>query len=293
MDFDSLIPASWYPGHMLKAQRQIVEQLRLVDLVVELVDARAPASSRNSHLEELVQHKDRVLVLAKSDLAAPEATEQWRRHFRELGLACVAVHHRQRDIARRLLPVIEKTIAQGRARRGARNKRFRATRTIVVGLPNVGKSSLINALVRRRRTKTGPRPGVTRHQQWVKVGDDVELLDTPGVMAPRLSDAETGLRLGLVAALKDEHMGEELLAKYLFYQMQGQERCEPIRFYGLRPQPDSAEELLDGICRRRGLLLGGGAPNLHLAAQTLLRDWRDGKLGCWTLELPPTEDDPA
>jgi ribosome biogenesis GTPase A len=278
--FDQIPIQSWYPGHMRKAERDIKEKLKLIDVIIELVDARAPESTQNFQLEALVANRPRVTVLAKSDLAAPDVTRAWREHWRTEERILVSVDAQDKQMRKRVLHALSLAAAK-RPRRIQRR-----TRALVIGLPNVGKSTLINRLARRKRAVTGPRPGVTRHQQWVVLDDELELLDTPGIMVPRIPDAETGLKMGLVAALKDEHIGHRLLAAYLLHVCQQQAQTSPIELYQLDDLVGEPNDLIATIARRRGLLQAGNEPDTRRAAQTILHDFRQGRLGQISLERP-------
>ena len=280
MTFDHIPIQSWYPGHMRKAERDIQDKLKLIDVIIELVDARAPASTQNFQHEALVSNRPRVTVLAKSDLADFATTREWRDHWRGDERLVVSVHEQDKQLRKRVLQALNMASAM-RPRRIQRR-----TRALVIGLPNVGKSTLINRLARRKRAVTGPRPGVTRHQQWVILGDDLELLDTPGIMIPRIGDPETGLKMGLVAALKDEHIGHQLLASYLLHVCQQQQQAGPIELYQLDDLDGEPDELIAKIAEKRGLLEAGNQPDLRRAAQTILHDFRQGRLGRISLESP-------
>ena len=286
MDFAKVPKVSWLPGHMNKALRQVREKLSLIDVVVEVLDARLPLSTCNHELGDAMQHKARLSLLFKADLANRDTTTAWRDVFKGEGHPVIATHYRARDVVPRLLKQIEKAEAQARAARGAKYPRTRAIRAMIVGLPNVGKSSLINLLVSRNQAKTGPRPGVTRHQQWIKVGEAVELMDTPGIMYPHIETTETALKLGLIAAIKQELIGVELLAEYLLQVFNEQQCLDFKKFYGLDFYPDFVDDLLDGIGRRRGMLLPGDQVDTALAANTFLNDFREGNIGTISLEKP-------
>lgn len=287
--FPNAAKMSWYPGHMRKALREIEKKLPLFDVVIEVVDARVPQSSRNRNITNVIGQKARLLVLVKGDLADASVTSAWRRYFPDHGFPCLATHHRDRTATGKLITQIRDIEAADRSRRGARHPRLRPLRAMVVGVPNVGKSSLINQLVRRRRTKTGPRPGVTRHQAWIVLDEGLELLDTPGVMYPRVTDAQTGLNLGLIAALKDELIGEEALADYLCCRLNVQNPDAFRNFYKLDGRPANGDELLTGVGRRRRLLRPGGEVDRRTAAKVLLQDFREGRLGRFSLERPEDE----
>ena len=286
MDFDKVPKVTWFPGHMNKALRQLREKLSLIDVVIEVLDARLPLSTCNHELDDIMQHKARLPLLFKADLANRDTTAAWRDLFKGEGHSAIATHYRARDVVPRLLKQIDKAEAQARAARGAKYPRTRAIRAMIVGLPNVGKSSLINLLVARNQAKTGPRPGVTRHQQWIKIGEDVELMDTPGIMYPHIETAETALKLGLIAAIKQELIGVELLAEYLLQVFNEQPCLEFKKFYGLDFYPELVDDLLDGIGRRRGMLLPGDEVDRALAANTFLNDFREGSIGTISLEVP-------
>jgi ribosome biogenesis GTPase A len=265
---------------MRKAERLIKEKLKLIDVIIELVDARAPKSTQNFQLEELVASRPRVTVLAKSDLANEDTTRAWRDYWRADDRFVISVDEQDGQLRKRVL----QTLALAAATRPKRI--VRRTRALVVGLPNVGKSTLINRLAKRKRTVTGPRPGVTRHQQWVVLGDDVELLDTPGIMIPRIHDAQTGLKMGLVAALKDEHLGQELLAAFIIHICQQQQLPALAQIYGLDDIAEEPNELIATIASKRGQLLPGNQPDVRRASETILQDFRLGKLGRISLEAP-------
>lgn len=286
MDFSKLSTANWYPGHMRKAERQIREKLKLVDCIVELVDARAPYSSTNANLADVMDNKAHVLLLTKSDLADAETTRQWLNYFRSSGKACMSIHHRQQDLAGKITKLIIQTADEYRISKGATTPRLRAVRAMIIGLPNVGKSSLINAMVNRKQTRTGPTPGITRHQQWVVLRDGLELLDTPGVMVPRVSDPETGLRLGLTACIKDAIVGVELLTEYLLYQWTQQNRQEYLQRYKLEGPPRNHLELLNQVGVNTGTLKTAGEVEMTQTASLILQDYREGRMGRMSLETP-------
>lgn len=276
MEFDRLPMQSWYPGHMRKAERQIQERLQIVDVILELRDARAPMSSQNPVLAEVVKSRERLILLAKKDLAEPEQTKGWVEQLSAEHVS-LAVSMKDRD----LVPRIRKAIRASGAHQ--RLKVRRRLRAMVVGLPNVGKSTLINRMVGRKAAATGPRPGVTRSQQWVALDDELEVLDTPGIMMPRIADAVTGLRLGLVAAWREEHIGEILLAHYLIHALSQQNRLAALREMGVAVCDEEAATL-EAFAERRGFVQGGGELDLDRAAKQLLLEFRNGALGRMTLD---------
>jgi ribosome biogenesis GTPase A len=270
---------------MRKAERELREKLKLVDVIVEVTDARAPATARNSVLDALVAHKPRVLVLAKADLANGQRTRAWEQALRG-GCWVVTADKEGRSVRGRVITGLRRSGNQGGSR-GARPGTGRRLRAMVIGMPNVGKSTLINRLVGGKQAATGPRPGVTRHQQWIAVDDSLEMLDTPGVMVPRVGAVEDGLRLGLIDAVKPELIGEQLLAEYLL------ERLNAAHQHAYCARFDIAEPVTDitawltAVAARRGLRQSGGDLDLQRASLCALADFREGKLGRLTLDPAP------
>lgn len=285
MNFDHLHPVSWYPGHMLKAQREISKHLKLVDAAVLVLDARAPLASWHIDMADTLKNKARLLILNKSDLADPKTTNAWLRYWRNQGYAALSLNARKPNLQKRLLPRLIQA-----AQTGQNKRRTHTTRILVVGLPNLGKSSLINGLRGRPANQTGPRPGVTRHQQWTKISNECELLDTPGVMMPRVDDVETGLRLGLIAAVKETIIGVETLAAYCLHVLESQNRLDTLeRVCGITAV-GPASLCLQQLAKRWGLLLPGGDPNTERAAIRLLQEFREGRLGKISLEQCPQSE---
>jgi len=279
---------NWYPGHMAKAQRMIREQLKLADVVIELRDARIPAASANPAIDEIVGGKPRVIALNKADLAAPVMTERWLAFFRAAGRAAVAVESLGGGGVKQLAGLAEKAAAGTLDRLAAKGVRPRAVRAMILGIPNVGKSSLINRLLGTATARTGDKPGVTRGQQWLKIGKNLELLDTPGVLWPKLEDQEAAFRLAITGAVSDEVFDREKVAARLLAMLR---RDYPDRLaarYGLVPPlPEDGLALLERIGARRGCLQSGGRIDLEKAGRIVLSDFRDGKLGRFTLDSVP------
>lgn len=263
----------WYPGHMTKARRMIEESLKLVDGVLEVVDARVPLSSRNPDLQDLT-NKPRLMVLTKIDLADPEKTKEWLDYWQSQGERVAAVNLLQGQGIGKLRGLVASTFATLK----------RTPRLMVVGIPNVGKSALINALTRRSRAQVGARPGITRGKQWLS-GEGVLLLDSPGILWPKFEDQEVAKRLAAVAAIRDEVLDQTALAGWLIGWFQEHyPQALTSRFGEL-----DAEHPLEQIGRKRGCLLPGGVVDLNQAAAVVLKDFRSGKLGAVTLDLSPNE----
>ncbi|MDR1263814.1 MAG: ribosome biogenesis GTPase YlqF [Oscillospiraceae bacterium] len=276
----------WYPGHMAKARRQLIEQLRRVDAVAELCDARLPRSSRNPDLDKLCADKHRALVLNKTDLADPRATDAWLSKLQGSGVDAIAfdaLKGRPQDVLR----AIERASAHALKRAASRGIN-KTIRVMVVGVPNVGKSAFINRLSGRASARTADRPGVTRAPQWVRVTDTLELLDTPGLLWPRIDDADASRRLAYLGAIRDEILDQETLAEALLNElMSSAPESARARF----KLPDSAgladanyKSTLEAVCVGRGYMLGGGRLDTARAAAAVLDEFRAGKLGRITLE---------
>ena len=277
---------NWYPGHMARAKRLLSDQLSRVDVVIELCDARLPLSSRNPDLKRLTEKKERVLLLGKSDLADPALTSAWLNLFKRQGLSCMALDmNRQAKAALSLIEKAAKETVERSAQRGIK----KTVRAMVVGVPNVGKSTLINRLHGGSIAKVGDMPGVTRANQWVKVSPHLELLDTPGLLWPRLDDPLAARRLAYIAAIRDEVIDTAQLAIQLLTDLIAvtpktvQERFR-IKDLSLR-----GPELLDAVCVGRGFLMKGGVHDTERACKVVLDEFRGGKLGRITLEAPKEE----
>ena len=279
-------PISWYPGHMAKARRQLEAQLKRVDVVLEVCDARLPLSSRNPALDEMLLLKPRLLLMNKEDLADPAATARWEAYFHERGVQAIPMRAgRQKS---RILKLVDSLTDEKRRRAQARGISA-VSRAMVVGVPNVGKSTLINTLAGRSAFKVQDRPGVTRAAQWIKAGERLELLDTPGLLWPRLSDQRAARRLAYIAAIRDEILSTYHLAIGLLEELM---RIAPSRVaarYKLDDPGLRGQALLEAICGARGFLLRGGEYDLERGAACVLDEFRAGLIGRLTLELPDEE----
>lgn len=287
--FNELPMLGWYPRHMLKAGEQMRERLKLVDLIVEILDARLPPLSQNPEFDRLFGQKPRFRLFNKGDLVPEAFATAWREHFRNEGVPCAFVDSLHGDQRLKSLPdEWTRFVERQRRERGATRTLYRPIRVMVAGVPNVGKSTLINRLVASRRTRVGPRPGITRAQEWIRLPDGTELLDTPGVMWPAVHDKDHELRLGLAGAIKDDLLGEELLAEFLLEAVL-RPCAEKVDWalYGLDAPPAAAHGLLTAVGQRRGLLKPGGTVDTRQAAIILLKDFRDAKLGRITLTNAP------
>ncbi|MCP8970154.1 ribosome biogenesis GTPase YlqF [Ectobacillus ponti] len=279
----------WFPGHMAKARRQITEKLKLIDVVIELVDARLPASSRNPMIDEILTHKPRLVVLNKADLADDRVTKQWIQYFAEKGQKAISINAQAGQGMKEITAASKELVKEKFDKMVAKGIKPRAVRALIVGIPNVGKSTLINKVAKKNIAKTGDRPGVTTAQQWIKIGKELELLDTPGILWPKFEDEMVGYRLAATGAIKDTILNLQDVAVYALrflaahYPKQLQER------YALTEIPEDIVELFDAIGKRRGCLAGGGMIDYDKTAELVLRELRAGLLGRITFETPQEE----
>lgn len=276
----------WFPGHMAKARRLVQDHLKLVDVVVELVDARIPASSRNPMIAEIIQNKPRIIALNKADLADPRLTQAWIAVFKQDAIPAIAVESLGGKGLPELIAAAKSATSAKMAAIVAKGRKERAIRAMIIGIPNVGKSSLINRLAGTGNVKTGDRPGVTKGKQWIKVGRDFELLDTPGILWPKFEDPKVGIKLALTGAISDDVINVEDITLHLLDYLK-EAYPEGLRErYKLEDLPESNETLLLMIGKKRGFLQSGGIVDLAKAARTVLLEFRAGKMGPVTLDIP-------
>ncbi len=289
-----IVPVQWFPGHMAKTRRLMQANLKLVDLVVELTDARIPQSSRNPELDRLLGKKPRLLLLNKSDSADEEETRRWLQWYKDRGVAAIAADCRTGKGLGQFLPAVRSILEERIAQWEARGEVGRPIRMMIVGIPNVGKSSLINRLAGGKRAKVEDRPGVTRGKQWVSLAGGVELLDMPGVLWPKFEDQSAGERLAFVGSVKDDVIDIEHLAVRLLEVLAPREGEKLAARYRLTAEEVAESEpfdLLELIGRRRGMLLSGGLVNTERAAIMVVDEFRGGLWGRITLEPCPKKED--
>ncbi len=284
---DELPTLNWFPGHMVKARRIITENLALVDVVIELLDARIPYSSANPMLAEIIKDKPRVVALNKADLADTAATKAWVEYFEKQGIPAVAVDAVTGKGTRRLVALVEDKARAKTEKLVKHGANARAARVMILGIPNVGKSSLINRLAGAAKAKAADKPGVTRSKQWIKIGKNLDLLDTPGILWPKFEDMTVGLKLAFTGAINDEAFDIEKVTEVFLDTML---RAYPERLrerYKLDEElPDNPHELLELIGRKRGCLLKGGIIDTEKARRIILNEFRGGKLGLVSLDYP-------
>jgi ribosome biogenesis GTPase A len=277
----------WFPGHMAKTRRLLSENLNLVDVVIELLDARIPASSKNPEIDKIIGNKPRLIVLNKSDLADSEISKQWQYWYKAKGVPVVFADSTKGTGLNRIISDLKKIMKERFERDRQKGRRFRTVKTMVVGIPNVGKSTFINRIAGRSAAAVGAKPGVTRGKQWIRLNPEIDLLDTPGILWPKFDDSNTALNLAFTGAIKDEildvtqvaaALAEKLSADYpeLFFRRYRLQNAEGLK----------GHELLGAAGKNRGCFLPGGEIDLKRISDTILDEFREGRIGAITLEKP-------
>lgn len=276
----------WYPGHMTRAKRAMQEDLKLIDVIIELVDARVPLSSKNPDIDPMANGKSRIILMNKFDLADSEITGKWMEYYHEQGFFVTKVNSKNgtgvKNVNEIILQACQAKIERDR-KRGIKNRPIRA---MIVGIPNVGKSTFINSFARKACTRTGNKPGVTKGKQWIRLNKNVELLDTPGILWPKFDDQNVGLRLAFIGSIKDELFNIYELSILLLEYLKEHYPGSVAECYQLEEEPAPAE-LLEAIAKRRGCMKAGGVLDVDKAGKCLVDDFRNGRIGRISLELPP------
>ena len=275
----------WYPGHMTKAKRMMQENIKLIDLVIELVDARVPISSRNPDIDELGKNKARLILLNKSDLAEDKWNDAWSEYFREKGFSVVKVNSKKGGGIKSINGVIQEACKEKIERDRKRGILNRPVRAMVVGIPNVGKSTFINSFAGKACAKTGNKPGVTKGKQWIKINKNVELLDTPGILWPKFEDQAVGLRLALIGSIKEEILNTTEMAMEFIGFLKKSYPGVLVERYSVDESKENLE-ILEEIARIRGCLMKGNQMDIDKAGRLLLEDFRSLRLGKLSLEVP-------
>lgn len=282
----------WYPGHMTKAKRQMQEDLKLIDLIIELVDARVPLSSRNPDIDQLGQNKSRLILLNKADLADERQNEAWKEYFQSKGFHVVKVDSRNGAGMKTIQNVIQEACKEKIERDRRRGIKNRPIRAMVAGIPNVGKSTFINTFAGKACAKTGNRPGVTKGKQWIRLNKNVELLDTPGILWPKFEDQRVGLYLALIGAIKDEILNIDELSLELIKILLSDYPSVLHERYGVEEDAEPPV-ILGQIAENRKCISKGNELDYSKAAALLIDEFRSGKLGQITLERPKMQEDSA
>lgn len=276
----------WFPGHMAKARREVTEKLKLVDIVFELVDARLPLSSRNPMINDIVQHKPRVIIINKVDMADPNKVKLWIKYFADQGISAVAVNSQDGKGLNQITAAAKLVLKEKFEKLAAKGVRPRAIRAMVIGIPNVGKSTLINRIAKKNIAKTGNMPGVTKAQSWIKLNKDIDLLDTPGILWPKFEDQEIGRKLAITGAIKDQLLNMQELS---MYGLKFLEREYPNRLketYGLETISEDWIEIFEHIGQKRVIYGTGGVVDYDKTSEVIVRDIRSGTFGGLTFEVP-------
>lgn len=282
----SAMTIQWFPGHMAKARREVTEKLKLVDIIFELVDARIPVSSSNPMLKEIIQQKPRLILLNKADMADRHVTEEWIAHYAKQGLIALAVNSQAGKGMNQIMKASEEILKDKRLRDKAKGLRPRAIKAMIIGIPNVGKSTLINRLAKRNIAKTGNMPGVTRSQQWIKVGKELELLDTPGILWPKFEDPVTGYKLALTGAIKDTLLNMQDIAEFGLEFLHSRYPGRLMEQYQIAELPTDLLTLFKEIAISMGYITNENEPDYEKTAEKVVRDIRMQKFGNLSFDEP-------
>ena len=282
----------WFPGHMAKTRRLITECLPLVDIVIEVLDARIPISSKNPELSKLIGQKPKLSVFSKSSLADPEVSKLWREYYKSIGQTAIFYDCREGDNLQLIAPTVREILDEKLGRYESKGMTGRRLKAVMVGIPNVGKSSLINALAKNSKAKVENRPGVTLNKQWITTSVGIELLDMPGVLWPKFDDPRTGENLAMTGAIKDDILDTEQLAATLCARLMTvapDKFCARSKLERDTLSDKNPHELLEAVAKKRGFLLSGGVIDTERAAAIVLDEFRGGKIGRISLETPATD----
>ncbi len=273
---------NWYPGHMKKTRELIKENLKLVDAVIEVLDARLPISSSNPVIDELVKDKKRIILLNKYDLSDSVITEKWIQVYRKKGITAIPMNSVSGDGLKQLVHILDELNEQI----NEKGKRIRPLRVMIVGIPNVGKSSLINRFAGKRSARIGNKPGVTRGKQWISIKGNIQLLDTPGILWPKFEDQQTALKLAFVGSIKDEILNiEDIAFKFVEFLQMNYPKLLKER-YKLEDLKNTPLEIMDDVCMKRGFIRSGGKNDYERVSKTIMDEYRSGKIGKISIEKP-------
>lgn len=277
----------WFPGHMTKAQRMIEDNIKLVDAVCEILDARIPGASRNPDIDRLAAGKPRLVILNRTDLADPSLTKRWRESFERKGMAVLETDAKSGRGVNGFVPAVRKVLANRLREYEAKGQAGRPLRVMILGIPNVGKSTFINKVAGRKAAAAGDKPGVTRGRQWINIDKSLDLLDTPGILWPKFDSQEVGELLAVTNAIKADVIDKETLAANFMLRLRSMYPQAIAERYKFEPDPEmNGFELLEQAAKKRGFLVSHGEYDIERMANTLLTEYHDGKLGRLTLELP-------
>ncbi len=288
---NSKININWYPGHMLKTKKQIIEDIKLIDVVIEILDARIPISSKNPDMQKIIANKKRIVILNKSDLAEEKETNRWVEYYKKNGIKAIIADSNLGKGIKETLKQIENIMEEDMQKAASKGRIKKNIRVMILGIPNVGKSSFINRLCNKKTTVVGNRPGVTKQKQWVRISNNIELLDTPGVLWPKFEDENVALNLSYTGSIKDEILQTEEIAFNLLIYLYNNYKSNLFERYKLTDEDINLEDenekiynIMNSIGRKRGAIVSGGNIDESKTAAIILNDFRSGKLGRITLE---------
>ncbi len=280
----------WFPGHMAKTRRMLSENIKMIDVVIELLDARIPLSSRNPEIDTLLGTKPRVVLLNKADLADPAVTNEWIKYYRDKGIICLTAESKKGEGLNNVKARLREIMADKIEREKQKGRLLRPIKTMVVGIPNVGKSSFINKIAGKATANTGDKPGVTRNKQWIRINEEIELLDTPGILWPKFEDEKVGLNLAFTGAIKDDILDIAEIAMHLMKRLSEIYPDQLAQRYKLDKVTDmTGLELLEAAGKKRGCIISGGEIDYYRISAIVLDEFRGGKIGRITLERPVEE----
>lgn len=277
---------SWYPGHMAKTKKQIIEDLKLIDIVIEILDARVPLASQNPDIEEIIKDKNKIIVLNKADLADNNITNKWIEFYKNKGIKAIAVESNNSKGIKDVIEAIKLEYESIKEKYMQKGRIGKAIRVMVLGIPNVGKSTFINSIAKRNTAKVGNKPGVTKQKQWIKVTNEIELMDTPGMLWPKLENKDFAMHLAFVGTIGENAIDKEEIAYYLLeYLIKNYPERITERF-NIELKEKETMEVLEEIARKRGAIISGGNINMQKISDIILNEFQNGKLGRITIELP-------
>ena len=277
---------NWYPGHMAKTKKQIIEDLKLIDIVIEILDARVPLASQNPDIEEIIKDKNKIIVLNKSDLADNNITNRWIDFYKNKGIKAIAVESNNSKGIKDVIEAIKLEYESIKEKYMQKGRIGKAIRVMVLGIPNVGKSTFINSIAKRNTAKVGNKPGVTKQKQWIKVTNEIELMDTPGMLWPKLENKDFAMHLAFVGTIGENAIDKEEIAYYLLeYLIKNYPERITERF-NIELKEKETMEVLEEIARKRGAIISGGNINMQKVSDIILNEFQNGKLGRITIELP-------
>ena len=283
---------NWYPGHMLKTKKQIIEDLKLIDVIVEILDARIPVASQNPDIKQITQNKKKVIILNKSDLADEKETIKWVEYLKSQGITAIPTDSNLGKGTKETLKAIYDKVKQEMEKAASKGRINKNIRIMIVGIPNVGKSSFINRIINKKSAEVGNKPGVTKQKQWLRISNNIELLDTPGVLWPKFESKDVAYKLAYVGAIKDELINKDEIAYNLLNFLEVNNKNELFERYKLTeseinsiiPKEDKILEIMNIIARKRGAIVSGGEIDYEKVSSIILNDFRTGKIGRITLE---------